>query len=208
MISAELSKKLAILPTDNLLVINPLNHSAIIPQNSSENTAPTWISLIVTSIDELTNLAIEHKEIMMNARVVWIYYPKKTGQIKSDLSRDVCWKVLVPIGFTPNSQISIDDTWSALRFKPTQDTSIWVEKYLDHSSGRTKPRERVPLEIPHELQVHFEAHPNAKEFFTTLSYSCQREYVQYVAEAKKTETRVNRAQKTLEALLNHKKSRN
>ena len=75
------------------------------------------------------------------------------------------------------------------------------------SKELSKSEARTPIEIPTELMVQFEEYPNAKNFFDTLSYSCQREYVNYISEAKKEETRISRSHKTIEALLNHKKYR-
>jgi hypothetical protein len=52
----------------------------------------------------------------------WLSYPKKSGKIASDLNRDILWELMkatVP-GLRPVTQISIDETWSALRFRPTE----------------------------------------------------------------------------------------
>jgi hypothetical protein len=49
--------------------------------------------------------------------IMWFAYPKLSGQIKSDITRDKGWDILHKKGFCPVSQISIDDTWSALRFR-------------------------------------------------------------------------------------------
>jgi hypothetical protein len=50
--------------------------------------------------------------------VFWVAYPKGG---KSDLSRDEMWELLKPFLWRPVSQIAIDDTWSALRFRPAAD---------------------------------------------------------------------------------------
>jgi hypothetical protein len=50
-------------------------------------------------------------------RQAWIAYPK-AGQLGTDLNRDILWKMLEPIGIRPVRQVSIDDTWSAMRFRP------------------------------------------------------------------------------------------
>ena len=50
-------------------------------------------------------------------RLAWIAYPK-AGQLKTDLNRDVLWKLLDGKGIRPVRQISIDDVWSAMRFRP------------------------------------------------------------------------------------------
>jgi hypothetical protein len=52
--------------------------------------------------------------------MLWICYPKQTGKIKSDINRDSLWELTKPSGFRPVTQIAIDDTWSALRFRPAE----------------------------------------------------------------------------------------
>jgi hypothetical protein len=53
--------------------------------------------------------------------IVWFISPKKSGAVQSDLSRDVVWKTLEPTGWRPVTNISVDDTWSALRMRPTNE---------------------------------------------------------------------------------------
>ena len=53
--------------------------------------------------------------------VLWISYPKKSSAIRADISRDHGWDVITRAGLRPVSQISIDDTWSALRFSPAHE---------------------------------------------------------------------------------------
>jgi uncharacterized protein YdeI (YjbR/CyaY-like superfamily) len=52
-------------------------------------------------------------------------------------------------------------------------------------------------EVPGELTAALTAAPDAAAAFEALPPSHRREYVQWVAEAKKPETRVSRAQKTV-----------
>jgi hypothetical protein len=53
--------------------------------------------------------------------LVWITYPKKTSGVESDLSREEVWAAMEGTGWRPVSQIAIDEVWSALRFRPTED---------------------------------------------------------------------------------------
>ena len=48
---------------------------------------------------------------------LWLAYPKKSGAIRSDLSRDQGWEVLAPHDLLPVTQVALDTTWSALRFR-------------------------------------------------------------------------------------------
>ena len=53
--------------------------------------------------------------------VLWFAYPKRSSGVETDVARDRGWDALSAAGWRPVSQISIDDTWSALRFRPAAD---------------------------------------------------------------------------------------
>lgn len=59
--------------------------------------------------------------------------------------------------------------------------------------------ERV-IEIPKDLMKEFKKEKEAKAFFDKLSYTHRKEYVMWINEAKKEETRQNRIIKTIEML--------
>ena len=61
----------------------------------------------------------------------------------------------------------------------------------------TEPR---VIEVPAELKKLFRTEKEAKAFFEKLSYTHQREYVNWINEAKREETRQNRIVKTIEML--------
>ena len=48
---------------------------------------------------------------------LWLAYPKKSGAIRSDLSRDKGWEALAAHDLLPVSQVALDETWSALRWR-------------------------------------------------------------------------------------------
>ena len=48
---------------------------------------------------------------------VWIGFPKQTGALKSDLTRDRGWDSVTKAGFRPVTLIAIDETWSAMRVR-------------------------------------------------------------------------------------------
>jgi hypothetical protein len=51
--------------------------------------------------------------------LAWIAYPK-AGKLGTDLNRDILWKHMQEAGIAAVRQVSIDDTWSALRFRPAR----------------------------------------------------------------------------------------
>lgn len=72
-------------------------------------------------------------------------------------------------------------------------------------SGREiKPVKSKPLELPNELTQALENDHMLKQQFESLSTSCKREYAEYIAEAKKEETRLRRLEKTIGLILQKK----
>ncbi|MEU6773703.1 hypothetical protein [Streptomyces sp. NPDC046759] len=49
--------------------------------------------------------------------LAWVAYPKG-GKLGTDLNRDTLAAALSERGVRPVRQIAVDDTWSALRFRP------------------------------------------------------------------------------------------
>jgi len=61
--------------------------------------------------------------------ILWFCYPKKSSKrFKSDLERDRGWKALNEPGFHGIRMVSIDDDWSAMRFRNI--------KFIKTKSGR------------------------------------------------------------------------
>ena len=67
----------------------------------------------------------------------------------------------------------------------------------------TEPR---VVEIPMDLEKAFRLEKEAKALFQKLSYTHQKEYVTWIDEAKKEETRRNRIAKTIEILKERRKT--
>jgi len=66
----------------------------------------------------------------------------------------------------------------------------------------TQPR---VVEVPEDFQVALDASPEALRLFQELSYTHQREYVRWILEARREETRVQRIRKAVEMLVGGEK---
>ena len=76
--------------------------------------------------DSISDLAIQLptlEKVANDSCVFWVAYPKKSGSIDSNITRDKGWDILDQIGYRKVSQISVNDNWSALRIKPTKDVA-------------------------------------------------------------------------------------
>jgi hypothetical protein len=73
----------------------------------------------VTRLDDLPS-AEQAIAAARTDRLAWISYPKG-GQLGTDLNRDRLAAALSSHGVRPVRQVSIDGTWSALRFRPANE---------------------------------------------------------------------------------------
>lgn len=64
--------------------------------------------------------------------------------------------------------------------------------------------ERI-VEIPEDVQVVFDANPKAFELYQNMSYTHRKEFMRWITDAKKPETRENRKLKMIEMILAGKK---
>lgn len=78
-------------------------------------------------------------------------------------------------------------------FGDTLSVELWEDK-----------EERV-VEIPDDVAEVFNKNEKAKELFDTMSYTHRKEYIRWIIEAKKPETRENRKVKMIEMILAGKK---
>ena len=75
-------------------------------------------------------------------------------------------------------------------------------------SGAKPPRataKKAPFTVPQDLRAAIDAAPAAKATFDGFPPSCQREYVEWVTEAKRDETRAKRLAQTVEWLAEGKR---
>jgi len=79
-----------------------------------------FVHLFARNSAELARMAPQALKSIKYDGVLWISYPKKSAGVDTDLSRDVFWTALEEDGLRPVTQVSIDDIWSALRFRPAE----------------------------------------------------------------------------------------
>jgi len=138
----------------------------------------------------------------------WIYYPKGSSKIQTDLTRDKGWdKLLGHKELHWISLISFDDTWSAFAFrlKTEQDKKADAQpkeraifQYID---AATKA-----IRLPDDFTKALKQQKSAAAFFDTLSFTNKKEYVEWIVSAKREETRQERVKSSVERLLKNWKN--
>jgi hypothetical protein len=78
----------------------------------------SFIIIFVKSISEIESLSQLALHNLLADGVLWFCYPKKTSKnFTSDITRDHGWKSLNGSGLHGIRMVSIDEDWSALRFR-------------------------------------------------------------------------------------------
>jgi hypothetical protein len=121
-----LLKKLRIQPGQHIMFMNPPDgyfeklgdlpeRVQIVEKSAAELD---FVQLFVMNIADLEEFAPAAIKSIRHDGLLWICYPKKSSKVETDISRDVGWEIMAENGFRPVTQVSIDETWSALRFRP------------------------------------------------------------------------------------------
>ena len=134
--------------------------------------------------------------------ILWIYYPKGTSKVQTDLTRDKGWDNLLNHDeLSWISLISFDDTWSTFgsRLKTEADKkreqAPRERPIFDYVDPKTKS-----VRLPDDLATAFKKNKKQEDFFNTLSFTNKKEYIEWIITAKREETRAERIKGTMERL--------
>ena len=147
---------------------------------------------------ELAGIVRQFKEGM----ILWIYYPKGTSGIQTDLTRDKGWESLLKIeSLTWISLVSFDETWSVFgsRYKTESDKKKIAETKKREIFDYVDPVNKTVI-IPDDLEKAFKKNKSEGAIFNALSFTNKKEYIEWIITAKQPETRKERVEKTIEKL--------
>jgi hypothetical protein len=97
-----------------------IDHLGPLPDGADLADGPVDATVAVAFVDDATGaraLMADHGAQLADVAVFWIAYPKGN---RSDINRDSLWPIIAEHGLRPITQVAIDDTWSALRFRRLQ----------------------------------------------------------------------------------------
>ena len=164
--------------------------------------------IFVISQNQLCNLLREVLPALHSESKLWVAYPKTSSKIASDLNRDCSWQVLSDYGYEAIKEVELDHMWTAMRFKKMEAIPDRVKALAEVQHAATNGIEFNKRHVlpPAELEPFFVKHKEAKEFFTSLSFTNQKEYITWIEGAKKAETKQRRLEVVQEKLLAGKRT--
>ena len=86
---------------------------------SSASNEVDFIHLFVNNLAELKAKIEDTLKSVKYDGLLWISYPKGSSKIETDINRDIIWDDLKSHGIRPVTQVSLNEIWSAIRFRPT-----------------------------------------------------------------------------------------
>jgi uncharacterized protein YdeI (YjbR/CyaY-like superfamily) len=153
------------------------------------------------------------------AREVWLVYAKAhTGRPR--VSYDEAVEEALCFGWIDGIARRLDEDYYAQRFTPRSNTLNWSKKNLERfdrlaaqrrmtAAGRVKrpadvtapPRRHQSGDpIPSFVRKGLAAHPLARRNFLALAPGYRRDYIRWITEAKKPETRARRLEQAVRRL--------
>jgi len=210
-------KKLQVKPGFKVKIVDaPENAAAIfgdIPADvmlQYQDTAD-FDSLITFSTSKVQlNEQIKHNIGHIDAKTIyWVFYPKKTSKIASDLELMKSWEELSSFGLTPCASAAVNETWTALRLKfisEVKPSGMRNDHIKTNEFGEYIDPVNKIVKLPDDLHTLLANHHEAYTYFNSLAYSHKKEYVLWILTAKQEKTRSSRLEKTIEMLLNRKKN--
>ena len=194
-------------PANYLASLEPLPEGATISYQAKGNF--DGVQLFVKNSAELIAELKVIVPVLKPDTVFWIIYPKKSSGIKSDLEMMSSWDEPAKYGLGGVAAAAINETWTALRFRPreqtiTSDTCNSEIKNNEYSNYIDIDNKIVRL--PDEIKNIFQKNQQALANYEKLSYSNRKEYVLWILTAKQEKTRSERLLKMVEKLEAGKKN--
>lgn len=83
--------------------------------------ATTTALVFADDAGSLRDILTAHKDQLARPSSFWVAYPKAN---RADLNRDSLWPILGEYGMRPIGQVSVDEVWSAMRFRPLKEGEV------------------------------------------------------------------------------------
>jgi uncharacterized protein YdeI (YjbR/CyaY-like superfamily) len=145
------------------------------------------------------------------AREIWLVY-EKAHSAKRTVTYAEAVEEAICFGWIDTTVRTIDDEHYMQRFTPRTNERNWSKINLERfarmeaegkmtDAGRAKkpadvtppkPRLQAGDPVPPFIAEELKKHPRAQEFFESLAPSYRRNYLRYITEAKREETRIRR----------------
>ena len=202
------SQKLRIKEGNRILVINaPAGYEKSLgplPDGSKTTESGRSFKQVHWFVKDKAQMEKELRQVLPLIKdniICWIFYPKGTSKIQTDLTRDQGWDKLLKHDMQWISLVSFDDTWSAFGMRQKNEADKKKEAkpkkrpVFDYVDPKTKT-----VKLPDDFAAALKKAKKQEAFFNTLSFTNKKEYIEWIVSAKREETRNERVKASVERL--------
>jgi hypothetical protein len=209
-----LAKKLHLKPGMRVALVNAPNGVRLkAPGVTVEKSLKRDLDLVMLFTTTQKDLKAQWPKALASVKqdgALWVAYPRKTSGIETDLGMGE-WEATKGGDWNPVAMIGIDDAWSSVRFKYApgleQARHQRQEESINDADGTVcVDRVNRVVTAPRDLQKLLAKNAKARAIFDGLSFTHRKEYVVWILDAKKPETRDARLTKTVDMLARGKKN--
>ncbi|MBS1527292.1 MAG: YdeI/OmpD-associated family protein [Bacteroidetes bacterium] len=212
-----LAKKLLIKPGKSWLFFNaPANYLAPL-EPLPEGVAISFevkgtydgVQLFVKNSHELIDSLKVTMPALRPDTIFWISSPKKSSGMQSNLAMIGDWGAVTSYGLKSVAAISVDETWTASRFRPigqAKVSNVGADEIRQNEYGKWIDVDKKAIILPDDIKQALERNPQALGNYEKLCWSNRKEYVLWILTAKQEKTREERLVKMVEKLVAGKKN--
>jgi hypothetical protein len=114
----ELLKKLRYKQDPAIVMNAPEEYRSLIEESDSESDKMEFLLLFTNSSEEVKSWFPRALSVLKEDAILWIAFPKKSSKVSSDINRDVLNSLVQELSdYRAVSNVSLDEKWSALRFR-------------------------------------------------------------------------------------------
>lgn len=123
MSTKSIAEKLLIKPDTTVWASDPSRLDLVgpLPEGVSRMDDPEQAQTALVFADDAASLRgvlAKYGDRLAHPNILWVAYPKGN---RSDINRDTLWPILGEHDMRPQGQVSVDETWSAMRFRPLKE---------------------------------------------------------------------------------------
>ena len=112
------------------------------------------------------------------------------------------WDIVFKSGYRGQTSVSINDTWTGMRFtNAPKKTATICDLPMEERKVEGIDFVNRTVHLPADALSALNKYKGMAAFFSAMSFTHKKEYVQAIVDAKKEETRKRRIEKTIEMLL-------
>jgi hypothetical protein len=139
---------------------------------------------------------------------LWVAHPKVASKIATTLNRECSWNCITEAGYEIVKYVPLDHVWTAVRFKKAERAGLMPRTTSTVMASAMADVDYMNYVVhpPEDFAQELKRSKIASHFYDKLSSTNKSEYVSWISNAKRGETRSRRLEAAIDKLIAGKRS--